>query len=304
MLESNKNYAFVINLKKRVDRLKNVLENYDNKDIYDLIIFNACDPLNLENNSLKVIKELFSFLQKFAKANLINHWNPTAGEVGVWVSHLSIWKKMIDEKISRAIIFEDDIIEFDNNFTDFVTEFFEIDPNLYNIIYLNESNQLFSGHILYSYDELPKEKLSNNSYQEIFRVGNQKHPPLIANGYILSYKGAKILLNEYHKLNNLYNKLPLDLFIHNVFISNNFPVHYSIKPIIKSIDCHIVPIIIKKYNDIFKASKQKSILNSDIQHKTRLNKDTLKDLNLSIKKYLFTILSYLNKNNQVCEMIS
>ena len=169
---------------------------------------------------------------------------------------------------------------------------------------MNESNQLFSGNILYSYDELPKQKLSNNSYQEIFREGNAKHPTLIANGYILSNKGAKILLDEYNKLNNTYNKIPLDHFIHNVFISNNFPVHYSIKPIIKSIDSDMVPKIIKKYDHILKASKQKSILNSDIQNKIRLNKDTLKHLNLSTKKHLFTILSYLNKNNQVCEMIS
>ena len=97
--ENAKNSAriFVINMDRSVDRI-----NYINKHFSDLNIkfekFKAFDGYKdnlteFENNFLK-------------KGN----WKHTKGITGAAISHYRLWKKIVNENIERAVIFEDDII--------------------------------------------------------------------------------------------------------------------------------------------------------------------------------------------------
>ena len=92
--------TFVINLKQSMDRRErmiNVLKNFP----YQYEFFEAVDGSKIENLS-EVYNEKKAV--RFYKTPL------KLGEIGCVLSHISIYKKMIDENIERALIFEDDIL--------------------------------------------------------------------------------------------------------------------------------------------------------------------------------------------------
>ena len=92
--------TFVVNLKQSMDRRErmiNVLKNFP----YQYEFFEAVDGSKIENLS-EVYNEKKAV--RFYKTPL------KLGEIGCALSHISIYKKMIDENIERALIFEDDIL--------------------------------------------------------------------------------------------------------------------------------------------------------------------------------------------------
>lgn len=92
--------TFVLNLKRSFDRRKYMQELL--KDFpYPWEFFEAVDGREIKNLS-EVYNEKKA-IHFYGKAL-------TRGEVGCALSHLGIYKKMIDENIDKALILEDDII--------------------------------------------------------------------------------------------------------------------------------------------------------------------------------------------------
>lgn len=102
------NNAFVINLKKRKDRLQKFMKNNHNLHNINIHIFEAIDLHNSIVNNNKTIYNNHQFDNRF-----INKFKGKIGEVGCFLSHYLLWKECIDRN-EEILIFEDDCIVFDN----------------------------------------------------------------------------------------------------------------------------------------------------------------------------------------------
>jgi glycosyl transferase family 25 len=232
--------AYVINLKRRTDRKKHILKNYIHKHIYNLNIIDAYDGKFPENNTeiLENIKKNFLIninnnKQNISSYNYLSFNNFTSGELGLFVSNIYIWKKMLNENIKNAIIFEDDCIfdeEFENRFPNIIKEL----PIDYIICFIG-------GKMCKNYNNNLNINFSNNISIK------KENSPFGTFSYILSVKGAEILLN--YAFNEFRGKLGLDYFIDEFLNKNNIPIYLS------------TPLLVYSYS-----SKNKgTIFDTDIQ---------------------------------------
>ena len=114
---------YVINLKRRPDRLENFKKTCPYTDIE---VIEAFDGQNIDNNNNK---DLFYKIK-----NHKNSRDITNAELGCFTSHMMVWKKIIDSNTKYNLIFEDDAIFSDN----FKTELhkIELDKYINNILYV------------------------------------------------------------------------------------------------------------------------------------------------------------------------
>ena len=92
--------TFIINLKESADRRQYMIEEMKKTNLqYEF--FDAVSGKDIKN-----IEEVYDHEYAVTKAG-----SPlNLGEIGCAMSHLLIYKKMIDENIERTLILEDDII--------------------------------------------------------------------------------------------------------------------------------------------------------------------------------------------------
>ena len=102
---------YLMNLKRRPDRLKTFLKKYKESDLskYPLVKYDAVDGSELDINKVP--------LSELAKAELTQlettgfrtkHYQLTKGAIGCYLSHLKIWENILKNGYSSALIFEDD----------------------------------------------------------------------------------------------------------------------------------------------------------------------------------------------------
>lgn len=119
---------FVINLDRRKDRYKEFINNCPYKEVERVSAFDGMFPLM--NKHL----DFYNFI-KNAFPNLMS------AEYGCWVSHLKIWKKIIDDDLPYAIIFEDDPI-FCKNFKEKCDRLIKENiDNIDTILYIGGKNK-------------------------------------------------------------------------------------------------------------------------------------------------------------------
>lgn len=161
---------FVISLKSAFDRRVHIEDQFGKKDI-PFHFFDAIEPSQIDTQAEKIN---FTIRQGDLSRN----------ELACLLSHVSLWQKAIDEKMSAIAIFEDDVHLSDD------AELFLNDSDWLNfdIVKLEKS---YKSVIL----DLEKTQVFKN--KEFF-LRRLKKPHLGAAGYILSYKGAVALL-EYMK---------------------------------------------------------------------------------------------------------
>jgi len=135
------------------------------------------------------------------------------GELACFMSHITLWQKMIDESMPYLSIFEDDIyLGEDSEYL--LNNFDWIDPK-WNIIKI----EAFSKKAFLSADT--HEIIANKRY-----ISELKRKNLGAAGYILSLHGAKVYLD--YILNS--NLLPVDELMFNTFISEKTEPVYQMTP--------------------------------------------------------------------------
>lgn len=125
MIQS-KRTAYVINLKRRPDRLSAFYEKFrkfHNDKKTSLFLKEAVDAEELESN------ENYKKLFKNKKTRL------TKGEIGCFISHYEVFKEIIDKKLPYAIIYEDDV-EFHSKFTELCNKVFDQLPKDFQLLYL------------------------------------------------------------------------------------------------------------------------------------------------------------------------
>jgi GR25 family glycosyltransferase involved in LPS biosynthesis len=115
------NKIYVINLKKRPERLAKFREHY--KLNRDITIYNAVDGNELDINYINSIigVEGKKSLDNFYKYKIIRKYHyelSSYGAIGCYLSHVNLWKEIIKNNFKNTIIFEDDVnvsnIEYNN----------------------------------------------------------------------------------------------------------------------------------------------------------------------------------------------
>ncbi len=139
--------------------------------------------------------------------------NLTKEEIAIALSHMEIWQKIVNEKIDYALILEDDIY-FKKDFSKKVNKIWTELPN-------NRTDG-YKFDILYlSFEEVErgirKIRYSDHLYKPIKGIW-------WLSGYVLSFAGAKKLLNERPILG------PVDLWLNHIF--NKLDVYTADKSII------------------------------------------------------------------------
>jgi GR25 family glycosyltransferase involved in LPS biosynthesis len=232
--------AFVINLERRKDRYEHIMNNYQSNN-YSFEIIKAYDGKEVENNSEEYenirnnfLKSIENNLQKTNNYPYLSFNNFKKGELGVFISNIIIWKKMIDENIDKAIIFEDDCI-FTSDFENKLKNVLDDLPTEFNIIWLG-------GKTVENYSSN-----ENTQISEYICILNEKHP-YGAFTYLLSLEGAKKLYNYAHNI--FKGKLGVDYFIFDFFKKNNDVQHTLTSHITWSKLGH------DQYNNIFQTDIQ------------------------------------------------
>jgi GR25 family glycosyltransferase involved in LPS biosynthesis len=175
---------------------------------------------------LNDLKQRFSELVTI-NDHLINNWS--SGQTGCWLSHLSLLKKIVNEKLDRVLILEDDFIFDHANFERKTEALKKFDWSKTDMLYLGYTsvcavNQRIKNpairnlyrvyYILKYYKKLPTFFLTSKTWKIVFGC----FPKAIdkdfdragyfygTHAYVVSYKGAQKLLQLFKEI-----KIPVDM---------------------------------------------------------------------------------------------
>lgn len=193
--------TIIINLSYHKNRKYDIIQKLKKTNIINYYFYDAIDGNNLNEYNFKIIPMWFDY---FKKRTI------TIGEIGCALSHYNVWKYIVENKIEKILILEDDVIFYDN-----FNKMYELVLNIdlsYDIFFLarnplNKYIELKIGNENIINDYIVEPKTSYNTHS-----------------YILTYKGAKKLLNT----NYINNILPVDDFL-SIMYDKNYPFkQYSI----------------------------------------------------------------------------
>ena len=199
---------FVINLKRRPDRLKQFFKRCPLEDVQVIEAFDAKFP----DKEDPVEQEIFN--NKLKKLGAFNR----IGERGVFISHLRIWKKLVQENIPLALIFEDDA-QFNEKFVNVFNEINKVD----NILFLGGRFQ--DNFTMTKNTGIP---ISENIVKHNYSCWNPKYHDRTVHAYIITKELAKILIELFE---NTKDPQPVDHFIIIKLKNLDIPV-YSTVPLI------------------------------------------------------------------------
>ncbi len=118
------------------------------------------------------------------------HRDLTSGEIGCYMSHRNIWKKMIDENISLAIVLEDDV---------FVDR---------NILSLSNFKALLSAYDLIKLADNRNTQVANSKdLDDIHKLVSYSTIPNCTTGYAITLAGAKKMLSR----EKIYRPVDIDI---------------------------------------------------------------------------------------------
>jgi len=135
------------------------------------------------------------------------------GELACFMSHVSIWQKMVDEQIPHLAVFEDDVYLGEN--ADYFLSQDDWIQNDWDIIKI----EAFADKVFLSG---PKINIANRSRQIVQLTGKN----LGTAGYILSLKGAQKYLDCVRKI----QLIPLDQVMFDEFIREKVHSVYQMTP--------------------------------------------------------------------------
>lgn len=112
------------------------------------------------------------------------------GEIGCYMSHRKIWRKMLDENVEFAVVLEDDLV-IENNFGQLFEQFEQLKH--YDLIKLADNRNIKPEQI---------KKISDD-----YELINFKKIPNCTTGYTVSLAGAKKLLSR----DKFYRPVDIDM---------------------------------------------------------------------------------------------
>lgn len=130
------NAIYLINLKRRPDRLKNFLDYYNVSDFKNetIVKFDAIDGSKLDIESISLSELAKAELQQLETTGFrTKHYQLTKGAIGCYLSHVKIWENILKNNHDVALIFEDDA-QVPPNLMEKMHEEIEYIPNDWDII--------------------------------------------------------------------------------------------------------------------------------------------------------------------------
>ncbi len=226
----------VISLKTATARREHIVQEFGKKKIgfefFDALMPDLARPL-AEKMQLNIQEDFLS-----------------PGELACFMSHVSIWQKMLDEHIPHLAIFEDDVY-LGNAAAELLNNVGWINPN-WDIIKTEAfADQVFLGNA--------QSEIANGMRHIVQLTGKN----LGTAGYILSLEGAQKYL-EYVKKIQL---IPLDQVMFDEFIHHAFHPVYQMTPALCIQEMMLFP-------------EKKTTLSSDLlaERKARMKKQKKKGL--------------------------
>lgn len=204
--------SFVINLKRRPDRLELFQQRCPIKDVEVVYGFDAKNP----NHETPDEQNLFH--------NVVIL--PFIGERGCFISHLRIFRKIVEEKIPVAQIFEDDC-HFSPLFEQGM-ELVEL-PKKFKILY---NGGRFHQHFMMAPNT--HRKFNNTVAIHTFNEGIVGHfHDRTTHAYIISLEGAKFYLDVFDRTPPRSDYGPIDKWLCHTCYNFDIPI-YSTIPLL----CH------------------------------------------------------------------
>jgi len=204
-------HKFVINLKRRDDRLTKFKENcpFDDVDVEIVYGFDAQNP-DLESEAEQKIFNSFHSL--------------LVGERGVFISHMRIFQEILDKNYDYGFIMEDDAL-FCDNFMEKYNALIKDMPLDTNILYIG-------GRFKPNFEMKPENciKISDTIVQH--KKINGKWPGGADNdrttqAYIISKLGARLLLHFFNLNRENIDLKPVDHWALQVFYENYINIYNS-----------------------------------------------------------------------------
>ena len=166
--------------KHRIKNVQNLINKYNIKSVSNII--KAIDGKKIYNN-----KDLLS--NYFNKRGL----KLRPGEIGCALSHVMLWKYMLKLNLDYMIVFEDDV-QFDKNTLQKLNKFLNNVPSDYDICQILHHKNSKKIRNLKKYNM--KNKYVMKGYSQSGTVG-----------YVISKKGAKILLKYTNEIDRPIDNL-------------------------------------------------------------------------------------------------
>jgi glycosyl transferase, family 25 len=185
--------VFVINLKRSVERRHHTTEQLNNLDVSFQIV-EAIDGAELSDHEIRNNPDFGIYKRGLHSRHLLKK------EIGCTLSHLKIYRQMVDEKIELAFILEDD--------NDYLKDIKDLLVNMH--LYFADWDILYLGH---HSGYMTKEAQSRKKKQLIpynYFIGEAIELPYGSYAYIIKIEAAKKLLSRAYPI-----KIPFDLYIGN-----------------------------------------------------------------------------------------
>ncbi|MBG3012017.1 glycosyltransferase family 25 protein [Proteus cibarius] len=233
---------FIISLKdNNEDRRTHISNQFNSKNI-PFLFFDAINKSNLDISEHLNIR--------------FNNPNLTAGEKGCFLSHIFLWKKIIDENIDVAGIFEDDIY-LGKNSEELLRNYSWVNKNI-DIIKIEKSNDKIKTSIR------PIKKVND------IQIVRLKSRHLGTAGYIITNKGAHFLFDKISQkpINN-----PIDHEIFNDLLINNKYIVGQTMPCL----C-IQDFVLNKNDNNFPSILEDNRIHRVIHNKTGSNNKIIREL--------------------------
>jgi len=202
---------YIISLKKDEDKYKNVIKLLHNSGISNIKKFEA-----INGNELEITLDNIGYQHPYVNISLSSSYNlyndrtkfrdlPSKGAIGCYLSHVTLWKKLLESNNEYMLIFEDDVIPLCNN----------LDNKINNLI--SEKNDF--DILLLGY------RIKDKKIMKITKNISRCNLFVLSHSYIISKKGAKKLLKYAFPV-----EIQLDNFIsfYSLF-DKDFKIYYSNK---------------------------------------------------------------------------
>ena len=181
MININNIKSYVINLEKYKNKYDLCLKRLSNIDISPNR-FNAIYVDNENNNEIRKIT--YPSVQYTIKNGRYAHNNiGSKGAIGCYLSHISLWKTLLESNEDMFLIFEDDV-DINKNINNFTINI----NNAINLINKNDWDVIFLGYFNLNLNKSSNE--INKKYTKINSIIYGTH------AYLINKKGAEKLLNN------------------------------------------------------------------------------------------------------------
>ena len=253
--------VFVISLDSATERRQHICEEFKKNSI----AFNFYDAIT-PATALDAAKSVGIDLSR--KAVLTN------GEVACLLSHVMLWKKIVDQNLEYIAIFEDDV-HLGNNIQSFFTDFSWI-PNDVHIIKL----EAFDKEVDLSF--FPKFLKNGRGLYHL------KAMHLGGAGYILSREAAEHFLMI---IQNMPELVPVDHILFGRDVKYGKYKTYQITPAICAQDFYLH----SKYDNFPSHLEDDRAVRHEAEKLVRLQQKKKLSLSLKVKRELFRLVSQILK---------